>query len=70
MGEDGNSSIFGQHKRKPEGPSGIATRAEWGPGPRTEAWEALWRHIFTEVLCSGDGALMATREQGASDASQ
>lgn len=41
----------GMVKRKGQASDGmISIHAEWQRGQRTAAWDALWEHIFREVL--------------------
>ena len=30
--------------------SSLSVRAEWTPGPRTAAWERLWRAMLSELI--------------------
>ncbi len=53
---------------------GLAFRVEWHSGPRTPAWDALWRLIFADIAsesgASGEGAPMTKddRERGIGEA--
>ena len=42
-----NQPARGKHARKG---SRIAVTAQWRIGPRTAAWDALWRRVIAEVL--------------------
>lgn len=30
---------------------GLIVQSDWGSGPRTPAWDSLWRAIFDDVRC-------------------
>jgi hypothetical protein len=32
----------------------LAVHAEWRSGPRSRAWDALWRRILEDVFASGE----------------
>jgi len=36
-------------------------KTTWGAGPRTEAWNALWKKILTDVLAKVDPHMQEER---------
>jgi len=47
---------------------GMAVRADWSPGPRTPAWDRLWRIILSDLGPIPSGSLHERTESEGDDA--